>query len=118
MSTKTQRVALYARVSTDGQTEENQLAELRSVAARNGWIVVGEYVDHGISGTKGRDQRPAFSSPFWQRTECTDKLAYVLRAKRPLVGSRRPYCVSRPYSRSDVGSALQSVIEDETCLIC
>jgi DNA invertase Pin-like site-specific DNA recombinase len=60
MSTKTQRVALYARVSTDGQTEENQLAELRSVAARNGWIVVGEYVDHGISGTKGRDQRPAF----------------------------------------------------------
>lgn len=61
MSTKTQqRVALYARVSTDGQTEENQLAELRAVAVRNGWQVAGEYVDHGISGTKGRDQRPAF----------------------------------------------------------
>jgi DNA invertase Pin-like site-specific DNA recombinase len=25
-----------------------------------GWMVVEEYVDHGLSGAKGRDQRPAF----------------------------------------------------------
>jgi DNA invertase Pin-like site-specific DNA recombinase len=30
------------------------------VAARNGWLVVAEFTDHGISGSKGRDQRPAF----------------------------------------------------------
>lgn len=53
-------VALYARVSTDGQTTENQLRELRKVAKRNGWKIDKEYVDHGISGSKGRDQRPAF----------------------------------------------------------
>jgi DNA invertase Pin-like site-specific DNA recombinase len=53
-------VALYARVSTDGQTTENQLQELRKVAKRNGWEVAKEYVDHGISGAKGRDQRPAY----------------------------------------------------------
>ena len=25
-----------------------------------GWVVVEEYVDHGLSGAKDRDQRPAF----------------------------------------------------------
>jgi DNA invertase Pin-like site-specific DNA recombinase len=49
-----------APLSTDGQTEENQLIELRAVAARNGWTVTREYLDHGISGAKGRDKRPEF----------------------------------------------------------
>ena len=56
------RAALYARVSTDGQTPENQLQELRAVAERMGWDVVAEFVDHGISGSKGRDQRPQFDA--------------------------------------------------------
>ena len=34
---KVKRAAIYARVSTDGQTTENQLRELRQVAERNGW---------------------------------------------------------------------------------
>jgi DNA invertase Pin-like site-specific DNA recombinase len=34
--------------------------ELRAVAERNGWQIVAELADNGISGTKGRDQRPAF----------------------------------------------------------
>lgn len=55
---KQQRVALYARVSTDKQSTENQLSELRGVAARMGWEVVGEFVDRGISGAKGRADRP------------------------------------------------------------
>jgi len=60
ISKKRTSVALYARVSTDGQTTENQLQELRKVADRNGWQIIQEFVDHGISGAKGRDQRPAF----------------------------------------------------------
>ena len=52
------RVAIYARVSTDRQTTAQQLNELRAVAKRHGWKIAGEYVDHGISGSKGRDQRP------------------------------------------------------------
>jgi len=55
---KKKQVALYARVSTDGQTTENQLLELRVVAERHGWEVTKEYVDHGISGSKGRTERP------------------------------------------------------------
>lgn len=54
------RVAIYARVSTDEQTAENQLHELRAVARRAGWHIAGEYIDRAISGAKGRDQRPAF----------------------------------------------------------
>jgi DNA invertase Pin-like site-specific DNA recombinase len=37
---------------------ENQLRELRRIAERRGWHVVEEYHDAGISGAKGRDQRP------------------------------------------------------------
>lgn len=54
------RVALYARVSTDSQTTENQLQELRAVAARQGWEIVCEYIDRGVSGAKGREGRPQF----------------------------------------------------------
>jgi DNA invertase Pin-like site-specific DNA recombinase len=54
------RVALYLRVSTDGQTTRNQQQELEQHAKRAGWRVVEIYRDHGISGAKGRDKRPAF----------------------------------------------------------
>jgi DNA invertase Pin-like site-specific DNA recombinase len=52
------RVAIYARVSTDAQTTDNQLNDLHAVVARMDWQVVGEYVDHAVSGAKGRDKRP------------------------------------------------------------
>ena len=56
------RAALYARVSTDGQSTENQLRELRAVAKKMKWKVAEEFVDNGFSGAKGRDQRPAFDA--------------------------------------------------------
>jgi DNA invertase Pin-like site-specific DNA recombinase len=52
------RAAIYVRVSTDKQTVENQVRELRQIAERRGWEVIEEYHDAGISGSKGRDQRP------------------------------------------------------------
>lgn len=62
MATKSRRVALYVRVSTDEQTIENQRRELRAVARRHGWNIVDVFVDAGISGAKGRDQRPGFDA--------------------------------------------------------
>lgn len=56
------KVALYARVSTTSQTVDNQLHELRQAAERLGWVIAGEYVDHAISGTKGRKDRPQLDS--------------------------------------------------------
>ena len=58
----TKRVAIYSRVSTDGQTTDNQTRELQAVAERHGWEVVAEFTDHGVSGAKGREQRPQFDA--------------------------------------------------------
>ena len=44
------RVAIYTRVSTNGQTTENQRRELKAVAKRSGWKVVEIYEDAGVSG--------------------------------------------------------------------
>ena len=51
-------VALYARVSTKdkGQEVENQLAQLRAFAARNGWTIVREYIDHETGKVSDREQ--------------------------------------------------------------
>ena len=56
------KAAIYARVSTGEQTVENQLRELRAVAKRQGWVIVEEFTDNGLSGAKGRDKRPAFDA--------------------------------------------------------
>jgi len=54
------RAAIYLRVSTGGQTTENQRRELETVAKQRGWKIVATYEDAGISGAKGRDKRPGF----------------------------------------------------------
>jgi DNA invertase Pin-like site-specific DNA recombinase len=56
------RAVLYLRVSTLDQTTANQERELRQVADRAGWRIVKVYKDHGVSGAKGRDKRPAFDA--------------------------------------------------------
>src|SRR5215470_74218 len=56
------RVALYTRVSTDNQTTENQERELRQIADRRGWEVVRIYCDNGVSGAKGRKDRPGLDA--------------------------------------------------------
>ena len=49
-------VALFLRVSTTGQTTENQLRELTEVCKRNNWQIVEQY-DETVSGTKGVKER-------------------------------------------------------------
>ena len=58
-----EKVALYARVSTkDGrQDTENQLIVLREYAAKQGWEIVEEFVDHERGGTS---KRPHFQRMF------------------------------------------------------
>ena len=87
------RAVIYARVSTRNghQDPEVQLMALRQVAARAGWEIVGEYVDHGISGAKGRDKRPAF-----------DRL---LKA-----AARRQFDVVMAWSVDRLGRSLQDLV--------
>lgn len=56
------KAAIYARVSTSGQSPENQIDELEAVAERMNWHVSAVYIDHGISGAKGRESREAFDN--------------------------------------------------------
>ena len=56
------RAAIYLRVSTIDQTTANQERELREIAGRMGCDVIKVYKDHGISGAKGRNGRPAFDA--------------------------------------------------------
>jgi DNA invertase Pin-like site-specific DNA recombinase len=60
MTSKQHRAAMYLRVSRDDQTTENQRLVLVKVAEHRGWVITETYEDAGISGAKGRDQRPAF----------------------------------------------------------
>ncbi len=58
-SQRSNRVALYARVSTTEQSTDSQLLDLRRYVRERGWDIFKEYVDEGISGTKG--SRPALN---------------------------------------------------------
>lgn len=55
-------VAIYLRVSKDSQTTDNQRIALEAAAAARGWTVIRIYQDQGISGGKGRDQRPGLDA--------------------------------------------------------
>jgi DNA invertase Pin-like site-specific DNA recombinase len=55
------RVVIYARVSTLGQTVENQLIDLRRFATNSNYEIVEEVLDEGISGSMGRDDRPGLN---------------------------------------------------------
>jgi DNA invertase Pin-like site-specific DNA recombinase len=54
------RTAIYCRVSTDVQDNQNQLDQLREFAARQGWVVVKEYLDV-ITGS-GKKARKEFDA--------------------------------------------------------
>jgi DNA invertase Pin-like site-specific DNA recombinase len=85
------RVVVYLRVSTIDQTTANPERELREIAARMGCEIVRVYKDHGISGTRGRDKRPAF-----------DKLCRD--------AARREFDVVMAWSVDRLGRSLQDLV--------
>lgn len=85
------QAAIYARVSTNGQNTDNQIRELKKVAKRHGWRIASEYIDHGVSGAKGRDKRPEL-----------DKL---LKA-----ANRREFDIIMAWSVDRLGRSLQHLV--------
>ena len=85
------RAVLYLRVSTIDQTTANQERELRQIAERVGYDLLKVYKDQGVSGAKGRDQRPAFNS--------------MCRA-----AARREFDVVMAWSVDRLGRSLQDLI--------
>ena len=85
------KVAIYTRVSTDGQSVNAQLADLRQTAERRGWEIVREYTDKGISGAKGRDKRPGLDA--------------MLKA-----ATRREFDLAAAWSVDRLGRSLQHLV--------
>ena len=56
------KVAIYVRVSTTKQASDNQLDTLTEAAKRHDWEVTQVFKDDGISGAKGKDQRPGLAA--------------------------------------------------------
>src|SRR5438477_5592320 len=79
------------RVAGLYQTTANQERELREIAGRMGCEIVRVYKDHGISGTRGRDKRPAF-----------DKLCRD--------AARREFDVVMAWSVDRLGRSLQDLV--------
>ena len=57
---KPKRAGLYLRVSTAGQTTENQAIALRQYCERQGWEITKVYEDQAISGTQ--HDRPSLNA--------------------------------------------------------
>jgi DNA invertase Pin-like site-specific DNA recombinase len=85
------RAALYLRVSTTGQTVENQRRELEAAAERHGWTVAQIFKDAGISGAKGRDKRPGLDA--------------LLKG-----GARREFDLVAAWSVDRLGRSLQDLV--------
>ena len=90
-NTTPKRAAIYIRVSTDGQTVDNQRLELDQAAERAGWQIVGVYDDDGVSGAKSREHREAFDRL------CKD-------------ATRRQFDVVMAWSVDRLGRSLQDLI--------
>jgi DNA invertase Pin-like site-specific DNA recombinase len=58
------KIAVYARVSTNEQSPDAQLRDIREYVRNRGWEQVTEFMDIGESGSK--DVRPAWSDLWLQ----------------------------------------------------
>ena len=61
------KAAIYSRVSTDKQTTDNQIQELRAVANRNGWAIEAVYSDVISGSTEKRPQLDALMESVIRR---------------------------------------------------
>lgn len=55
------RCVAYVRVSTQMQDTDSQLIAIKNAIEKSGDVLVNVYKDHGISGAKGRSERPALN---------------------------------------------------------
>ena len=86
-----QRVAAYARVSTDsveqmGSVEAQKDYFEKLIQKRPDWEFAGIYADEGISGTS-LNRRDVFNRiiPFFQLVRCLQGRNYVLRVYAPVL---------------------------------
>jgi len=77
---KLRRALLYARVSTEDQSPDLQLDDLRRAAQARKWEIVDEFVDHGISGKE--DSRPELDRMMAEVIQGNTEIVAVWRLDR------------------------------------
>lgn len=101
------RAVLYARVSTPDQHLENQILDLRKLAAQRGFEVVHEYCDKGISGSKAK--RPGLDAMMADARR--GAFGVLLIAALDRVGRSTKNCLAILEELSDLGIELVSARE-------
>ena len=82
MNKPTKLVAIYARVSTDRQTADIQINELRDFIKRSKWQIYQEYIDQGYTGANTK--RPAFAEMMQtSKPKPTNVLRWGVSCKPP-----------------------------------
>jgi len=102
------KIAIYARVSTDEQTVDPQLRDLREFVSNRGWDKASEYVDVGQSGSK--DNRPAWNQ-LWDAIQKGRIRVLVVHALDRL-GRSLPHLVKIISTLSEKNVALVSFREN------
>ncbi len=105
------RAALYARVSTEEQTNnfsiDNQLDHLRKVSNEKGYTATEEYVDGGFSGTTMN--RPAFTKLMEDCRSGEISIVFVYKLDRLFRNSRHIHNVL--YEWENLGTKFTSITE-------
>lgn len=83
------RMMYYFRVSTDGQTVENQRLELDAAAERHGWHIVQVFQDRGISSAKGRDTSTPAGKALFQMLGVFAEFERSMIRERVMAGLKR-----------------------------
>ena len=104
-SSKIKKAACYVRVSTNGQTTENQALELKRYCDRQGWTVTQTYEDHAVSGSQ--HDRPALTELLadaqrgrfdvvvvWKIDRLARSTAHLLEILNLLKASKVDFCSS------------------------
>jgi DNA invertase Pin-like site-specific DNA recombinase len=87
-------IAIYSRISTDKQDNQNQLDQLRGFAASQGWRIKREYVDVATGKNSDREQFKEFELVlFWSldrfsREGVLETLTYLQHLTQYGVGYR------------------------------
>jgi len=101
------KIAIYARVSTDLQSRDAQLRDLRDYVANRGWANVREFVDEGVSGSK--DSRPAWNQ-LWDAMQKGRVKVLVVHALDRL-GRSLPHLVEIINGLREAGIGFRSLQE-------
>ncbi len=78
-----QKAVIYARYSSDSQTEqsiEGQLRVCKEYAKRNDYVIIQEYIDRAMTGTN--DKRPAFQQMLYDSKKHSFEIVLVYKLDR------------------------------------